>query len=253
MAPPRPSPATAFVGRVRELSALTTALEEALSGRGRLVLIEGEPGMGKRRLAGARASTGRWAGTEGSSGPGTARAFGTWRTCSPRPTGRCTRSTSSPASAAPSPRRSSTSRAAGAIRSARPGPPRSGTPWWTTWRARLASAATSSDRCGPAPSAPTGRTPARRSTGAAQHPLVPPEGEGRRCGRESGRRRSAVALGAGASAGVASAGPAWVDLDHLLALRQRAVSTAARLTHPGPGWVSLDALLAQRLRARSGA
>jgi hypothetical protein len=63
---------------------------------------------------------------------------------------------------------------------------------------------------------------------------------------------AAVAL-RGASAGVASAGPAWVDLDHLLALRQRAVSTAARLTHPGPGWVSLDALLAQRLRARSGA
>ena len=43
-----------LVGRVRELAALTTALEEALSGRGRLVLIEGEPGMGKSRLADAR-------------------------------------------------------------------------------------------------------------------------------------------------------------------------------------------------------
>jgi DNA-binding SARP family transcriptional activator len=44
-------PATFFVGRERELSALTAALDEALAGRGRLVLLEGEPGIGKSYLA----------------------------------------------------------------------------------------------------------------------------------------------------------------------------------------------------------
>src|SRR5262245_26512063 len=41
----------AFVGRERELRALLAALDDALAGRGRLVLLEGEPGIGKTRLA----------------------------------------------------------------------------------------------------------------------------------------------------------------------------------------------------------
>jgi DNA-binding SARP family transcriptional activator len=43
--------APAFVGRESELVELSASLEEALAGRGRLVLIGGEPGVGKSRLA----------------------------------------------------------------------------------------------------------------------------------------------------------------------------------------------------------
>ena len=39
-----------FVGRVQELADLASALEEAASGRGSLVLVTGEPGIGKTRL-----------------------------------------------------------------------------------------------------------------------------------------------------------------------------------------------------------
>ena len=39
-----------FVGRVQELADLASALEEATSGRGSLVLVTGEPGIGKTRL-----------------------------------------------------------------------------------------------------------------------------------------------------------------------------------------------------------
>lgn len=43
-------PGTVFVGRERELRELLAALDEAASGRGRLVLVAGEPGIGKNRL-----------------------------------------------------------------------------------------------------------------------------------------------------------------------------------------------------------
>ncbi len=46
-----PSAGSAFIGRTRELNELLTCLEDALSGRGRLVLVAGEPGIGKSRLA----------------------------------------------------------------------------------------------------------------------------------------------------------------------------------------------------------
>ena len=40
-----------FVGRRRELDALSTALNAACDGHGRLVLVAGEPGIGKTRTA----------------------------------------------------------------------------------------------------------------------------------------------------------------------------------------------------------
>jgi hypothetical protein len=44
-------PGSAFIGREKELTALSSALDEARGGRGRLVLLAGEPGAGKTRLA----------------------------------------------------------------------------------------------------------------------------------------------------------------------------------------------------------
>ena len=38
-----------FVGRQRELAELTAALDDALSGHGRLFMLVGEPGIGKTR------------------------------------------------------------------------------------------------------------------------------------------------------------------------------------------------------------
>src|SRR5262249_7674159 len=54
-------PGRVFVGRKSEIADLTAALEHALGGRGRLVLLVGEPGIGKTRLAGefARHATSR--------------------------------------------------------------------------------------------------------------------------------------------------------------------------------------------------
>ncbi len=40
-----------FVGRHQEMGELRTALEDARSGRGRLVMLAGEPGIGKSRAA----------------------------------------------------------------------------------------------------------------------------------------------------------------------------------------------------------
>ena len=40
-----------FVGRQRELGELRAALEESLAGRGRMVMLMGEPGIGKTRTA----------------------------------------------------------------------------------------------------------------------------------------------------------------------------------------------------------
>jgi AAA ATPase domain len=49
--PGRPGGGRAFVGRDRELAELMAALEDAVGGRGRLLLVAGEPGIGKTWLA----------------------------------------------------------------------------------------------------------------------------------------------------------------------------------------------------------
>jgi tetratricopeptide (TPR) repeat protein len=53
-----------FVGRQQEVSALRTALQDALSGRGRLVMLAGEPGNGKTRIADDLATYARLRGAE---------------------------------------------------------------------------------------------------------------------------------------------------------------------------------------------
>ena len=40
-----------FVGRQSEIGELVAALDDALAGRGRLVMLVGEPGIGKTRIA----------------------------------------------------------------------------------------------------------------------------------------------------------------------------------------------------------
>ena len=40
-----------FVGRQREMAELTLALNDALSGQGRLIMLAGKPGIGKTRTA----------------------------------------------------------------------------------------------------------------------------------------------------------------------------------------------------------
>ena len=48
---PRGAAGTTFVGRAGERTELRAALDEVLGGRGRLILLAGEPGIGKTRLA----------------------------------------------------------------------------------------------------------------------------------------------------------------------------------------------------------
>ena len=45
------SRASDFIGRQAELAVLTAALDEALAGRGQMVMLAGEPGIGKTRIA----------------------------------------------------------------------------------------------------------------------------------------------------------------------------------------------------------
>jgi MoxR-like ATPase len=54
--------AAAFVGREREMEALLTGLEDATSGRGRLFVLGGEPGIGKSWLVDELASAARMRG-----------------------------------------------------------------------------------------------------------------------------------------------------------------------------------------------
>jgi MoxR-like ATPase len=54
--------AAAFVGREREMEALLTGLEDATSGRGRLFVLAGEPGIGKSWLVDELASAARMRG-----------------------------------------------------------------------------------------------------------------------------------------------------------------------------------------------
>jgi predicted ATP-dependent serine protease len=57
------TPVRPFVGRAQELETLRDALLEAGEGRGSLVLISGEPGIGKTRLmqeVGKLASVADW-------------------------------------------------------------------------------------------------------------------------------------------------------------------------------------------------
>jgi DNA-binding CsgD family transcriptional regulator len=51
VAPNKEDQSSGFVGRQRELGELTSALDDAISGRDRLVMLAGEPGIGKTRTA----------------------------------------------------------------------------------------------------------------------------------------------------------------------------------------------------------
>ncbi|MDP9224759.1 MAG: AAA family ATPase, partial [Actinomycetota bacterium] len=48
---PRVGETGSFVGRQREFETLVSALDESIAGRGRLVMVVGEPGIGKTRIA----------------------------------------------------------------------------------------------------------------------------------------------------------------------------------------------------------
>jgi DNA-binding winged helix-turn-helix (wHTH) protein len=62
--PVPPAPGPAFVGRARTLERLERALDAALAARGRLVLLAGEPGIGKTRTAEEIARVARERGAE---------------------------------------------------------------------------------------------------------------------------------------------------------------------------------------------
>ncbi|MFQ6028435.1 MAG: AAA family ATPase, partial [Dehalococcoidia bacterium] len=46
-----PDTSSSFVGRRREMEELTAALKDTISGQGRIVMLVGEPGIGKTRTA----------------------------------------------------------------------------------------------------------------------------------------------------------------------------------------------------------
>ena len=64
-------PGGIFVGRRREIAELKTALADALVGRGSLVLLSGEPGIGKTRLITEMASLAEQDGAVRRQAPGT--------------------------------------------------------------------------------------------------------------------------------------------------------------------------------------
>ena len=57
-------PPGAFVGRQREMADLKVVLDDALSGQGRLVMLGGEPGIGKTRTAQELAEYGKTKGAQ---------------------------------------------------------------------------------------------------------------------------------------------------------------------------------------------
>ena len=71
-----------FVGRERELAALRAAADAAISGRGSIVAVAGEPGIGKTRMVSEVGLVRRPAGSEGRLGALSGRPR------APRPTGR---------------------------------------------------------------------------------------------------------------------------------------------------------------------
>src|SRR4029450_10952701 len=76
MGGPAPPPRSrGLVGRGREVAELVAGLEDAISGRGRLFLVAGAPGIGKTRLAehlaglaAERGGRGLWGGCWGGGG-----------------------------------------------------------------------------------------------------------------------------------------------------------------------------------------
>ena len=83
------SAGNSFVGRERELEELTAALGEARSGRGRFLLMTGEPGIGKTALAGVLGERAAGEGVrvvwghcwEGGGAPPSGPGAGSWMSC----------------------------------------------------------------------------------------------------------------------------------------------------------------------------
>ena len=63
------APTDRFVGRLRELETLRDALDHSIAGRGRIVMLAGEPGIGKTRTAQELARPRREPWRDGAVGP----------------------------------------------------------------------------------------------------------------------------------------------------------------------------------------